>query len=156
MKERLKNNRGNMFKWKIHATAKAKAKPSDVWKIWTDVEAWPKWDHELEWSSLSGPFKVGTEGQLKPKGWFASKFCIISMEEGKAHSDRTQMPFTSVVFSHIATPCEESQVQISHSVEVSGLLAPILWLTMRFSLKKGLPQAVERLARIAEEQARKN
>ncbi len=153
MKEAQKNGRGDMFKWKITASAKAQARPSDVWEIWTDVAAWPKWDHELEWSSLNGPFKVGTEGKLKPKGWPESKFCLISVEEGKAHSDKTQMPFTSIVFNHTMAPCENSQVKIMHTVEVSGLLAPLLWLTMRFALKKGLPKAVEKLAKMAEARA---
>lgn len=143
-----------MFNWKIHATAMAKANPMDVWNVWKDVSSWPKWDHELEWSTLKGPFKIGAEGQLKPKGWLPSKFSIISLEEGKSHSDQTKMPFTSVIFDHIVTPHTDSYVQIAHTVNVSGLLAPLLWLTMRFSLKKGLPKAVERLARIVEEQAK--
>jgi len=144
-----------MFKWEIQASAMAQATAMDVWNLWKDVETWPVWDHELEWSKLNGPFKNGTEGELKPKGWFASKFRIISMEEGKSHSDITEMPFTSLIFNHIVTPALNSQVNISHSVQVTGLLAPLLWLTMRFTLKKGLPLAVERLAKMAEEKSRK-
>ena len=36
-----------MFKWSISAEAFVKAQPSDVWSIWIDVSAWPKWDHEI-------------------------------------------------------------------------------------------------------------
>ncbi|MGL5626624.1 MAG: hypothetical protein ACRDDW_03775 [Candidatus Rhabdochlamydia sp.] len=90
---------------------------------------WPKWDHELEWSFLDGPFIVGSTGKLKPKGWFASKFSIVSVEEGKEHVDRTEMPFTKIIFSHSLIASENGQVAIVHHVEVSGLLAPLLWLT---------------------------
>jgi len=139
-----------MFKWVVTAKAKTKANPRDIWNLWVDVPSWPKWDHELEWSFLDGPFKVGSTGKLKPKGWFASKFSLVSVEEGKAHSDRTEMPFTKVIFSHSLTSSENGQVAIVHHVEVSGLLAPLLWLTMRRTIKKGLPQAVSRLAQLAE------
>ncbi len=143
-----------MFKWSLQAEATAKASAGDVWEIWTDVASWPKWDHELEWSSLKGPFKVGTEGELKPKGWPSSKFRLVSVEEGKSHSDKTVMPMTEIVFNHSLAPSHHQEVRILHRVEVSGLLAPLLWLTMRRALKKGLPKAVKRLAELAEARAR--
>ncbi len=142
-----------MFKWNIRAESKAKASPQDVWDIWTDVPSWPKWDHELEYSQLNGPFKVGTKGKLKPKGWPASEFCLISVDEGKSHSDKTRMPLTDVIFNHTVTPCGNSEVSIVHHVEVSGLLAPLLYLTMRMALKKGLPTAVKTLAKMAEDRS---
>lgn len=142
-----------MFKWKLSAESKAKATSKNVWAIWTDVSSWPKWDHELEWSVLEGPFKVGTKGKLKPKGWFASTFEIISVEKDKSHSDKTVMPLTEVIFSHEVTSCDQSHVKIEHTVVVKGLLAPLLWLTMRNKLKSGLPSAVNRLALLAEEHA---
>jgi hypothetical protein len=145
-----------MFKWVVTAEVKTKADPRDIWNLWVDVSSWPKWDHELEWSSLDGPFKVGSTGKLKPKGWFASKFSLISVEEGKEHIDRTKMPFTRIIFSHSLMPSENGQVIIVHHVEVSGLLAPFLWLTMRRTIKKGLPQAVSRLAQLAELQPLKS
>ncbi|MDP1609104.1 MAG: SRPBCC family protein [Chlamydiales bacterium] len=139
-----------MFRWTLTAEVKTKADPNAIWDLWVDVPSWPKWDHELEWCSLDGPFKVGTTGKLKPKGWLASTFRLISVEEGKAHSDRTEMPFTKIIFNHSLSPCENGEVTIVHQVEVCGLLAPLLWLTMRRAIKKGLPQAVNRLAQLAE------
>ncbi len=144
-----------MFKWIVQAEATAKASSRDVWDIWTDVSSWPTWDQDLEWSVLDGPFKVGTEGKLKPKGWPASKFCLISVEEEKSHSDRTQMPMTEVVFKHSLDRCGEHEIRIKHRVEVRGLLAPLLWLTMRRALEKGMPHAVKKLAQLAESRAQK-
>lgn len=144
-----------MFKWSISAEALAKAQPSDVWSIWIDVSSWPKWDQELEWSSLNGPFQVGTEGQLKPKGWPPSKFHLISVEENKAHGDKTVMPMTEIIFNHSVATLGNGQVRVVHHVEVRGLLAPLLWLTMRRTLKKGLPKAVSTLAQLAEERSTK-
>ena len=139
-----------MFKWEVWAETKAKSNSECVWDIWTDVGSWPTWDHELEWSNLNGPFKIGTKGKLKPKGWPASEFCIISVEEGKSHSDKTVMPLTKIIFNHELKQLDNNTTYIRHHVTVSGLLAPLLWLTMRRTLKKGLPKAVQALARLAE------
>lgn len=143
-----------MFKWSVQAEAIAKASAKNVWDIWTDVPSWPIWDHDLEWSLLNGPFKIGTEGHLKPKGWFTSKFCLIAVEEEKCHIDKIVMPMTEITFNHFVTPYNNLEVHIIHRVEVCGLLAPLLWITIRQALKKEMPHAVTRLALLAESQAK--
>jgi hypothetical protein len=143
-----------MLNWHVQADAIAKAQPRDIWRIWTDVSNWPTWDQELEWSFISGPFKVGAKGKLKPKGWLASSFRIISVENEKSHSDITIMPLTEIVFKHWLEPYGDSKTRIYHRVEVNGFLAPLLWLTMRRTLKKGMPLAVQKLAVLAEAKKR--
>lgn len=142
-----------MFKWSLSASATAKARPSDIWKIWTDVSSWPEWDHGLEWSKLNGPFAAGTMGELKPKGYPPLKFILTHVEEGEGYSDVTSMPLTKISFTHSAEPMGE-HIRITHHVTVSGLLAPILWFTLRKNLQKGLPVAVGCLANLAEERGR--
>lgn len=139
-----------MFSWSISATGTAKASPSDVWKIWKDVPNWPTWDTDLEWSRLDGDFAEGTTGTLKPKGWFSSKFTITKIESNKKHSDTTYMPFTTLVFEHRVESINKQQVKIMHDLKVSGLLAPLLWLTMRFQLKKSVPHALKNLVQKVE------
>lgn len=41
------------------------ATPAQIWRVWEDVLTWKDWDHEIEFSQIDGPFKVGTYGQLK-------------------------------------------------------------------------------------------
>lgn len=135
--------------WEIRAEAVSKASAKKIWDIWTDVSAWPVWDHELQWAKLNGPFAVGTRATLKPKGFFASGFEITSAEVERRMSDETKMPFTKVVFDHFLIP-EEGKVRIVHHVRVSGLLAPLLYCTMRLKLAKGLPIAIKALANLAE------
>lgn len=139
-----------MFNWEIHAEALAKTEPSTVWNIWKDVKNWPKWDDSLEWSRLDGAFEVGTKGTLKPKGWFPSQFTITESVKDASHSDTTYMPFTSLLFSHKVSPLNDKEVKIVHHVKASGLLAPLLWLTMRFQIRKSLPIALNNLVKLAE------
>jgi len=139
-----------MFEWTIQAMSKAHATENDVWEIWTDVASWPKWDQDLEWAALDGEFKTGTKGKLKPKGWFKSYFRITAVENKKYFCNESKMPWTKVIFSHSVAPREESAVQIKHHVRVTGLLAPLLFFTLRNKLKQELPKAVSKLASHAE------
>lgn len=139
-----------MFNWNITSTRTAHTSPEDVWNLWEDVPNWPSWDTELEWSRLNGKFAVGTTGTLKPKGWFSSTFTISQIIPHISHSETTHMPLTSLVFTHRLDKTNDKQVRITHSLKVSGLLAPLLWLTMRFQLKKSIPHALKNLVQKVE------
>ncbi len=139
-----------MFSWEINASETAMAAPEAVWNIYKDVPNWPSWDHELSWSRLDGKFAEGTKGTLKPKGWFASDFVISKIVPNEAHSDTTHMPFTTLVFSHKLEKINANQVKITHHVKVTGLLAPLLALTMCFQFKKSVPQALKNLVKKVE------
>lgn len=139
-----------MFKWKVRVEAEAKAKPQDVWKYWKDVASWPNWHAELDYCSLDGPFQSGTKGTLKPKGWPPSQFELIEVTNEKSFTDISRMPSTTMVFRHLITPQAGGKISIVHEAEVKGLLAPMLYLTMRRKLKRGMPQSVAKLAALAQ------
>lgn len=134
-----------MFNWEINAVRTATASPADVYNIWKDVPNWPTWDTSLEWTKLNGEFAEGTTGVLKPKGWFSSQFTITRIVPNSIHSDTTYMPLTTLVFNHQVKKINDTQVEIAHNMKVSGLLAPLLYLTMRFQLKNAIPVALENL-----------
>jgi hypothetical protein len=58
---------GKWSEWSTRASAKTRARPEQVWKLWTNVTAWSQWDREVEASSLEGTFVVGAQGVLKPR-----------------------------------------------------------------------------------------
>jgi len=139
-----------MFTWEIKAEKTTHATPETIWNFWKNVAGWPKWDHDLEWSRLEGEFEKGTKGTLKPKGWFASDFTITELKHHVEHTETTSMPMTKLVFSHRLEQTRDNGVNVVHHLKVSGLLAPLLGITMRFKLKKTVPEALEALVKQAE------
>lgn len=139
-----------MFRWRVQAGADTRATTQAVWDLWAEVGSWPQWDESLEWCKLSGPFAQGSKGELKPKKWPVSHFVIVSAREGREFSNVCRMPFTQMTFHHTVSPLDQSTTRIVHVAEVKGLLAPLLWFFMRKQLQRGLPRAVQKLARLAE------
>ncbi len=139
-----------MFSWSVEASCTTSAPKENVWKLWSDVETWPMWDHGLEWCRLDGPFSAGTKGALKPKGSPTVSFELTHVEPGHSYSDLSSLPLTKLKFTHTLEKLSRGQYQIRHRASCKGLLAPILFLTLRRDLKKGMPQSVRKLAEIAE------
>jgi len=138
--------------WSLEETRVVKAAPEKVWRLWTEVSGWNRWDAEVEWSALEGVFAVGSRGQLKPKGAPVSRFVLTEVSPGRSFSDCTRLPLASLEFIHRLEPCAEG-VRVTHRVQLSGLLSGVFarWLGKNF--QRGLPHAVESLARMAEAEA---
>lgn len=135
--------------WSCEYTTETKASSKAVWRLWADVSNWKRWDSEVLWSRLDGPFAVGTSGVLKPKHGPQAKFVLSEVQEELRFVDQTKVIGTTLTFIHELQPMQNG-TKITHRVEITGLLAPVLGATLGRQLKTGLPSAVQNLAQLAE------
>lgn len=139
-----------MFSWNVEASFVTHAKKEAVWKLWSDVPNWPKWDDGLEWCRIDGPFAVGSKGELKPEGAPKVRFIMTDVRPMESYSDLSFLPLTQLIFTHTMECLPNGKIMIRHRARCKGLLAPLLWLTLRKDLKKGMPRSIQSLARLAE------
>ncbi len=140
-----------MFIWSVEASCETDAERQKIWQLWSDVPNWPKWDDGLEWCRMDGPFAVGTKGELKPKGAPKVSFVMTDVRPLESYSDLSYLPLTHLTFTHTLEQLPNGKLLIRHRAHCKGLLAPLLYLTLRRDLKKGMPQSVQTLAKIAEQ-----
>ena len=128
---------------------KTKAKPEAIWKLWENVNEWPKWDHGIETSQLNGQFTAGSKGWLKPKGGPKVNFVIIEAVPFKKFHDRSILPLTKLDFIHTIEQEGEYSV-VTHQVEMTGLLTFIFSKIIGSGIKKDMPTAMDNLIQKAE------
>ncbi len=138
-----------MCKWQVAASTLVQADIGSVWKIWSDVSAWNTWDSEVESSSLDGKFATGTTGKVKPKGWKELPFTITLATKNARFITQSKMAFTTLTFDHTVTELPDGQLLITHIAKASGLLAGLLFFTLRPQLKRCLPTSVAKIAKKA-------
>lgn len=120
-----------------------------VRRLWSDVEGWRRWDEEVEWSRLNGPFEAGIRGELKPKGGPRASFVTTEVLQGHSFANRLRLPLASVEFFHEMEPIDEG-TSIVHEVRISGPLSPVFARLLGPGFAKGLAEAVRNVARLAE------
>ena len=136
-----------MLKWTYSETVDTKAGPAQIWATWQDVEAWPRWDDDLDRARLEGPFENGTKGRLKPASGPAMAFELADVVARQRFSTRTRMPLTDVVFEHEYLAGEAGgPARFRHSVVMTGLLAPLFGQVMGRSIKAHLRGTMLRLS----------
>lgn len=117
----------------------------EIWQKYSDVSTWNTWDKETESSSLDGQFVVGGTGTVKPKGSPSSKFTLTELTVNKSFTVTCAMPGAQIQFHHSLNQKTVDTVEITHSVELVGLLAPVWKLLIGTSLVKGLDSTIENL-----------
>lgn len=133
----------------IKHTVETTASPATIWKIWQDVSNWNTWDHGIEFSTINGPFQVGTTGTLKPKGGPLVHTTLTQVEPMKMFVDEAKLPLTRIIVSHSLTE-SGGKTYVTHHIEMQGLLSFIFAFLIGRNMKKNLPQEMMAMIRKAE------
>ena len=85
-------------------TLETTALPGNIWSLWADVPGYKAWDEGIEWATLNGEFKVGANGELKPREGRLASFTITELVEGRSFSILTPLPFARLRIHHSMEP----------------------------------------------------
>jgi len=85
---------------------------------------------------------------MQPKSGPKVAFTLTEVELNKRFTNRAKLPLATLDFSHFYNPKSEdaAAAQITHSVEIRGLLAPLFGLVIGRGVKKHLRLAMCKLA----------
>lgn len=135
--------------WTTEVTLTTTASKEQIWKLWTAVNTWTDWDKEIEYAQVFGEFKAGTKGVLKPLGGPKTNFIILHVAQFASFSDRSFLPLCKMDFIHQIKETAAG-LQITHRVEIKGLLSFLFARIIGKNVEKGLPMAVANLVALAE------
>ena len=138
-----------MFTWQHSEKVVTNATSKQIWALWQDAATWPRWDSELEWVKLGGPFVVGTKGSMKPRGGPVVAFELTYVEENKQFIDCAKLPLTTLAFTHRYEVLAGGGAQIVHAVEMRGLLAPLFGRVIGSKIRAHLRDAMLTLSDLA-------
>lgn len=141
-----------MFKWTHSEEINTEASAEQIWAMWEDVATWSCWDYELEWAELSGAFKEGTVGRLKPKKGPKVTFTLDKVIKNVCFSDYAKLPLTRMSFNHeyiCSQKSGSSNNKIRHTVTMSGLLSPFFGMIIGSKIKLHLRDAMIEMSRRA-------
>ena len=133
----------------IKHTIETTASASAIWHIWQDVENWHTWDHGIEYATSNGPFETGTTGTLKPKGGPLVHTTLTCVQPMRKFVDESKLPFTRIIVSHFLTEAR-GKTQVTHQIEMKGLLSFIFAHLIGRQMKKNLPQEMATMVKKAE------
>ena len=119
-----------------------------IWRIWTDVNNWPKWHGDLDYCKLEGAFTVGNHFMLKPKGIKAVKIELTHIEEGRKFTDCTPFFGAKMYDTHELEETPDG-LRLTNTLVVTGPLK-FLWIKLvAQNVADSVPQEMEALVELA-------
>jgi uncharacterized protein YndB with AHSA1/START domain len=141
--------------FRTSATTVARTTPAAVWALYEDPTRWPVWDPELTRCTLNGPFAPGTRGTMQPTGAPRVSFQLTDVVRESRFADVTPfphrlLPLAHIHFTHELDRVDAERTRITHKVEITGPLGPLVSRMLGPSFASDVPHAVARLADLAE------
>jgi hypothetical protein len=103
-------------------------KKEDVWRIWSDVNNWPKWDEELEYCKMDNMFIEGSQFILKPKGGPKVKITLSEVKPDEKFTDYCQFPGATMYDAHELEETPDG-LRITSIITVTGPLS-FIWVNL--------------------------
>lgn len=121
---------------------------AEVWRIWADVNNWPKWHGDLEYCKMEGDFVVGNHFMLKPKGVGAVKIVLTEIEPGYKFTDCTTFFGAKMYDTHTLEETPDG-LKLTNTLVVKGLLQ-LLWVKLvAKNVAYTVPDEMEALVNLA-------
>ena len=136
----------------IEVTEETRASTGTIWALWCDVEGSPRWDTDVQWSRLGGPFEIGTRGAFRLKGGPRVSFLLTEVRPGAGYENAVRLlPGLRVTFTHAVEPRRPSGCRVRHGARFEGPLAPVAAAILGPRLRSALGAALMKLVALAEE-----
>lgn len=119
-----------------------------VWRLWTDVNAWPTWHGDLDSCKMVGEFVVGNHFMLKPHGAPAVKIVLTDIVAGQSFTDCTPFFGAKMYDTHALEETPEG-LKLTNTLVVTG---PLRWLWIKLvaqHVADSVPQEMEALVSLA-------
>src|SRR5690348_8888556 len=103
------------------------ASPEKVWRVWSDMSTWGSWNPNVATMDWSGGFVSGSAGVMNTKSGQHHKMELVDVQPGRSFALLTAVvPGTRFRFNCRVEPSAGGKTRASQTVEVGGLLGPVL------------------------------
>lgn len=131
--------------WAHEHVTETDLRPEAVWRVLRDLDNWTSWDTSMEAVTLNGPFAVGSEVTMVPKGQDPITSVITAISENERYADRTEYAGLTLGFSHTLTRLPGGGTRIAHRLEITGDRADERGPEIGLMITEDFPQAMAAL-----------
>jgi uncharacterized protein YndB with AHSA1/START domain len=136
--------------WEYEYSLETAATAAAVWRHWSDVAAWPRWNEGIESITIHGPFAVGTAFTMTPPGEEPISMQLTEIVEGELFTDEADGGDFVVRTIHRLLPAAEGRTRIIYRTEITGPAADHVGPQAGPAITADFPQVLAALAALAE------
>jgi len=128
--------------YRLKYSVKTSADKSTIWRLWSDVEHWKKFDTLLEYSYLDDgyEFEQGATGVIKADGASKTRFKLTEVVDGVSFVEKLHVPlYQSIELKRYFEESEQGATIFTHEVVFKGRLRFLIYAVAASTFKSELP-----------------
>jgi len=137
--------------WSTEHSVETTAAPETIWKLWTDVGDWPRWNADLDRAELTGPFAPGGEITMFPREDDPIELSIAEADEPERFVDQADLGPVVVRTAHRVERLGPDRSRIVYRMEITGPEADTLGPQIGPEITSDFPDVLAKLAAVAED-----
>jgi uncharacterized protein YndB with AHSA1/START domain len=136
--------------WTTEHSIETTASPEAVWRVWADVDRWPRWNADLERASLSGPFAPGSTITMTSPGQDPIELRIAEAQEPELFVDEADLGDVVVRTTHRIERLGPERIRIVYAMQISGPQADTIGPELGPQISGDFPDVLAALSELAE------
>lgn len=117
---------------------------ADIWRLWTDVTTWKRWDQGLADATIDRAFIKGAAGTIIPNSGPTTKFTITEIDPDASYTFVTKLPGAKLLIRRDFVDGPDTSFR--HAVWFDGPLAAIWATILGRGFRRQLPSSMTLLA----------
>lgn len=98
--------------WTHEESIETSAAPARIWRLFSDVTGWKRWNAGIERIDIHGPFAMGTTFSMQPPGEDAFTSTLLDVRENEGFTDETVLGEIRVLVHHRIVPLDSGRQRI--------------------------------------------
>ena len=131
-------------------SVESSATPAQVWKIWSDMSTWGRWNPNVSTMDWQGGFASGTTGVMNTRAGQHHQMKLVDVTTGQSFSLETRVVPGTMFRFNCRIEARSGGSRIGQWVEVKGPLGPVLQGMLGPQVSKEFGTLLENLARESE------
>ena len=136
--------------WEYEYSVETTAAPEALWRHWSDVAAWPKWNQGIEEIQIDGPFAVGTTFTMTPPGEVPITLRLVEIVPQERFIDEMDAGDFVVRTVHRLEPAGAGTTRVVYRTELTGPAADQVGPQIGPAITADFPEVLAGLIKLAE------
>jgi hypothetical protein len=135
--------------WEYEHSVETTAAPDVLWRLWSDIEGWPKWNDGIERIEVDGPFAVGTKFTMIPPGQEPLAMRIVEVVANELFIDEMDAGDFVVRTVHRLERLDTERTRVIYRTEISGPASDDVGPSLGPEITADFPEVLTALVRLA-------
>jgi uncharacterized protein YndB with AHSA1/START domain len=136
--------------WEYEYAVETTATPEALWRHWSDVAAWPRWNAGIEKIEIDGPFAVGTTFTMTPPGDDPITMRLTELAPGELFTDEMDAGDFVVTTVHRLEPLPSKRTRIVYQTRITGPAADRVGPELGPAITADFPDVLAGLVKLVE------